>query len=191
MRLLLPVLFVLMCLAQWFVPGKMIFDNEFTKNNGAVYKFKTRPIDPTDPFRGKYVTLSFQEDAIVVDSTSTWDFGDVIFVEFTTDEDGFAKPTAAYHEIPPSENYLKTRVNYVSKYDKETKVFYDIPFSRLYMEESKASEAERVYWESLSDTTQVTYALVSIGKGNAVLQNVYINDRTLVDIVREINSTEK
>lgn len=191
MRLLLPVLFVLMCLAQWFVPGKMIFDSEFTTNNGAFYKFKTRPIDPTDPFRGKYVTLSFQENAILVDSTSHWDFGDVIFVEFITDEDGFAKPTAVSREAPPSENYLKTRVNYVYPHDQGTKVFYDIPFSRLYMEESKASEAERVYWESLSDTTQVTYALVSIGKGNAVLQNVYINDRTLVDIVREINSTEK
>src|SRR5690606_37952437 len=160
MRLLIPIVFVLMCLAQWFVPGKMIFDSEVTRREGILYKFKTRPIDPTDPFRGKYVTLSFEEEVINVDSTAGWESGDVIFIEFATDDEGFAKPSALYREVPSSDSYLKTRVNYVSQYDEETKLFYDIPFSRLYLEESKASEAERLYWESLSDTTQVTYALV-------------------------------
>lgn len=190
MRLLIPIVFVLMCLAQWFVPGKMIYDSEVTRRNGILYKFKTRPIDPADPFRGKYVTLTFEEDVIKADSTAGWESGDVIFIEFTTDDEGFAKPSAVYREAPSSDSYLKTHVDYVTQYE-ETEVYYDIPFSRLYLEESKASEAERVYWESLSDTTQVTYALVSMGKGNAVLQNVYINDRTIVDIVKEINQTRE
>ena len=191
MKHLLIIFFVLMCLAQWFVPGKMIYDSEVTIREGKLYKFRTRPIDPTDPFRGKYVTLSFREEAVHVDPDDRWAAGDEIFVEFATDEEGYAIPSAAYREAPSSESYLQTRVSYIVEQEDAPEVFYHIPFDRLYLEESKASEAERVYWESQPDTTQVTYAQVRIGKGQAVLQNVYINDKTLVDIVNEINTKSR
>ncbi len=51
------VLFAVMCLAQWIVPGKMVYDSENTIAEGTLYKFKTAPVDPSDPLRGKYVTL--------------------------------------------------------------------------------------------------------------------------------------
>jgi hypothetical protein len=53
------------------------------------------------------------------------------------------------------------------------------------MEESKAYEAEMVHIESSRDTSQITYALVYIKEGDAVLKDVLIDDVSIVEIVRE------
>ena len=52
MKILLSV-FILVALVQLFVPAKMILDREDILDMGKEYKFKTEPIDPNDPFRGK------------------------------------------------------------------------------------------------------------------------------------------
>ncbi len=52
------------------------------------------------------------------------------------------------------------------------------------MEESKASDAEEIYAKSLQDTTQLTYALVSIKNGDAVLKDVLIDGVSIKEIVK-------
>ena len=54
--------FVLIVLAQWYVPALMISEHEDVAANGKVLKFKTAPIDPYDAFRGKYIMLNFRDD---------------------------------------------------------------------------------------------------------------------------------
>ena len=53
------------------------------------------------------------------------------------------------------------------------------------MEESKAYNAELAYNESASDTNNITYALVSIRNGNAVVKDVIINGISIVQAARE------
>ena len=59
--------FILMVLAQLYVPASMIFQKERVITQGTAYKFRTAPIDPNDPFRGKYITLSFNETGVKVE----------------------------------------------------------------------------------------------------------------------------
>jgi uncharacterized membrane-anchored protein len=179
-----------MCLAQWIIPGKMIYDSEQIISDGTEYKFKTAPIDPSDPFRGKYVTLNFESNFIAYDDTVEWQAGQEIFVTFTVDSAGFAIPQTISASQPTTESFLHTTVEYVTNYDGH-KVWINLPFNRFYLEESKASDAERVYWEAQRDSTQVAHALVSIGSGQAVLKNVFINDVPIVDIVNNLNKNEK
>jgi hypothetical protein len=40
-------LFLAMCLFQWLVPARMIYDSETVIREGIPYKFKTLPIDPS------------------------------------------------------------------------------------------------------------------------------------------------
>lgn len=47
---------------QLVVPASMIYNAEAIIAKGTEYKFITTPIDPTDPFRGKYITLSYREN---------------------------------------------------------------------------------------------------------------------------------
>jgi uncharacterized membrane-anchored protein len=191
MKHIVIILFAFMCIAQWYIPGKMIYDSEVTLTDGTLYKFKTRPIDPSDPFRGKYVTLSFDAETLRMSNASDWKAGEEIYIEFTTDTKGFAIPASGHRKAPASQSYLRTYISSLQRFDQDVEVAFKLPFNRLYLEESKAPEAERLYWQSLSDSTKITYAVVSIGKGSAVLQDVYINDRRIVDIINDIDeSTE-
>ena len=194
MKTLALPLFVVMCIAQWFVPGKMIYDSETVIVEGVTYKFKTQPIDPSDPFRGKYITLNFDANSIVIIPNNTdstyWESGEDIFVTFTTDSAGFAKPSGIYKEEPDTEAYLKTTVSYFNTYEK-FEVFFNIPFDRFYLEESKASQAEQLYWQAQVDTVQVAYGVVTIGKGQAVLTDVMISDRSVVEIINSLNSDDE
>jgi hypothetical protein len=78
-------------------------------------------------------------------------------------------------------------VSYLNTYEK-FEVFFNLPFDRFYLEESKASQAEQLYWQAQLDTVQVAYGVVTIGRGRAVLTDVMINDRSVVEIITELNS---
>jgi uncharacterized membrane-anchored protein len=191
MKKMILVLFGVMCLAQWIVPGKMVYDSESTIVKGTLYKFKTVPVDPSDPIRGKYITLNFQGNFFQFKDSAEWQLGDQIFVTFTTDSAGFAVPDQVYHTNPEAESYLETVVEQIYNYENDHKVWYKLPFNRFYMEESKAPQAEQVYWKAQRDSTQVVYALVSIGQGQAVLQDVIINDRPIIDLINDQNGTDE
>ena len=84
------LLFALVAIAQAFVPLKMIYDSEKIQHEGTVYKFRTQPIDPTDPFRGKYITLKFDAEELPTNDT-TWVSREQVFVYIENDSAGFAK----------------------------------------------------------------------------------------------------
>lgn len=187
-KIILP-LFALMCLAQWFVPAQMIYDQERVLREGKTYHFKTAPIDPSDPFRGKYITLRFEEDHVEVVNPKEWENAEYVYVSII-DSAGFAKISTVSMYQPEGADYIKARVSFVSDYEPYT-LRIQYPFERFYLEESKASEAERLYWDNRTDSTQVIYAVVSIKDGNAALKDVMLNDRSIVDVVREINDKKE
>jgi GDYXXLXY protein len=183
-------LFIAMCLLQWLVPAKMIYDSENLLREGTQYRFRTLPIDPSDPFRGKYITLNFEATSITLTDSTDWKPGEAVFVSFTTDSAGFAQADAISRDEPSSGSYLKTTISYRTT-NKPFQVFFELPFDRFYLEESKAPQVEQVYLNSQRDSTQVTYGLVSIGAGTALLKDVMINEKSIVEVVNELNEAEK
>jgi uncharacterized membrane-anchored protein len=187
-KIILP-LFALTCLAQWFVPAQMIYEQEQVLREGKTYHFKTAPIDPSDPFRGKYITLSFEEDHVEVVDPKEWKDAKNVYVSII-DSAGFARISRVSMYEPEGADYIKARINYVSDYEPYT-LQIQYPFERFYLEESKASEAERLYWSNRLDSTQVIYAVVSVKDGNAALKDVMVNDRSIVEVVKEINDKKE
>ncbi len=178
------VALVLMILVQLLVPASMIWDSEQVLEEGEVIKLKTKPIDPTDPFRGKYITLSFEEDSWFVDDKRHWERDQTIYVSFVPDQDGYAIIDAVSKSVPVSGVYVKAKVRYSFR-SQTIRIKY--PFERYYMEESKAYDAERAHRKARADTSQVTYALISIHKGDAVLRDVLINDCPIREIVEDMH----
>lgn len=173
-----------MCLAQWYVPGKLILDEEKILSEGKVFKFKTAPVDPSDPFRGKYITLSFEENSIKIVNPDEWKNAKRIYVSLE-DSAGYALISTVSMYEPENADYVKAEIQYISDYD--TTLYIRYPFERFYLEESKASEAEKLYWEAQRDSSVTAYAEVSILEGNAALKDVFINSRSVKEIVKEIN----
>jgi len=176
---LLP-LFVLVALVQLYVPAKMIWDKEEVLSTGKEYKFKTRPVDPTDPFRGKYITLDYEENQMPVSNVVDWKIEETIYVHLTNDKAGYAKVHAISKEKPTGTvDFVKAKIT--GMYDEKVTFWY--PFDRYYMEESKAYPAEQMTREARRDTTKTTYALVVVKQGESVLKDVMIDGQSIQKLI--------
>lgn len=175
--------FVLLMLVQLYVPAKMILDREEVIATGEVFKFITAPIDPNDPFRGKYITLSFAEDQINMAYDEEFKRKDDVYVILTKNELGFAKIKAISNEKPNEGTaFIEAKVDYVSgSIPKVLTIEY--PFERYYMNEAKAADAEITYRESARNTSKLTYALVYVKNGESVLTDVLIDGVSISDLV--------
>jgi uncharacterized membrane-anchored protein len=183
-RIVLLTAFVLVALVQLYVPAKMIWDREDVLRTGTEYKFRTAPIDPTDPFRGKYITLSYDENSIEISDAENWVSGESIYVALGTDKEGFARIESVSRARPTDgADFIEAQVWYVSESDPR-RLMIDYPFDRYYMEESKAQEAEDTHRRAQRDTTRITYALVSVKNGDAVVKDILIDGISISEIVK-------
>ncbi|MCK5028785.1 MAG: GDYXXLXY domain-containing protein [Bacteroidales bacterium] len=182
---LILYVFILVALVQLYLPAKMIFDKEKAISSGTEYKFKTAPVDPTDPFRGKYITLRFEETQFIVTDETEWMYGEDAYVILTTDDEGYAKISCVSKTEPFDDvDFVKAKVSYISSIDGKN-LSIEYPFNRFYMEESKALEAEIVYGETWNNQASVTYALVNVKGNEAVLTDVLIDGVSIREIVKE------
>lgn len=178
------ILFVIVVIAQLFVPAQMIMGQETVLTEGKSYKFKTQPVDPSDPYRGKYITLRYAINAAVT-KDSIWERGQDVYVYIKEDSLGFAKLVEASKVPIDSENDYVMAVSR-RNYNKSKKVYFDLPFNRFYMNETKAKPAEDAYRNTQRDTIpNNTYALVYVKDGEAVLKDVIINEVSIADYVDE------
>lgn len=180
--------FILMAFIQLAIPGKMIWDKEKILETGKEFKFETAPVDPTDPFRGKYIVLQYKENSIEVETDDNWLSGEKIYVVLKSNEKGFSTIDYVAKEKPTNNiDFVVAKVDYVSgNHFKTINISY--PFDRFYMEESKAYAAEQEYIKSQQDSSRTTYVLVNIKNGDAVLKDVLIDEISIVDIVKKNQS---
>lgn len=181
------IAFIVVAIVQLSVPFKMIYDSEITEKNGTIYRFKTAPIDPIDPFRGKYVALNYELNSFTTKDT-TWAAGQEIYLLLDTDKNGFAKIKSISRKNPGNDaDYINTTVsgNYNGK------LRFDLPFDVFYMEEGKALEAETGYAEyNRRRDAKPAYALVAVLNGNAVLKDVIVDDIPIREyVLRERSKT--
>lgn len=176
------LLFALVVLAQLYIPLQMIFNQEDIIKTGTEFKFKTEPIDPNDPFRGKYIILNYKERKIPVKNVKKWDYNQTVFAELGKDKNGYAKIILISKNKPQKKsNYFTAKISFINTY-KDNYILLDIPFDRFYVNENKAKKAETTYVESMVDQKNKTYALVAIKNGEAVIKDVRINEVSIRDL---------
>jgi len=178
-------LFVIVILIQLYVPAQMILQREDILQTGTPFRFETRPIDPVDPFRGKYVRLGYK--VVEADIPKGWpepppDRNTEIYVELQEDEKGMMD-VKQLHVFPPSHtsNYVKASVN--AYFNDEGKISFRYPFDRYYMDEFKAKPAEDWVREASRDSSLTSYALVYVQDGEAVIADVLIGDQSLKEVL--------
>nr|WP_321235973.1 GDYXXLXY domain-containing protein [uncultured Psychroserpens sp.] len=177
------ILFIIVAVAQIAVPAQMIFNRESILNSGMAYKFKTEPVDPTDPFKGKYIILNYELDHIKM-TNNNWQRNQEIYVSITNDSLGFAKATSVSIEQPELGSFVSAKVEWYSERDSILR--FTLPFNEFYMDEYKAYDAEVAHRDAQRDSLpNNTYALVYVKEGEAVLDNVFINDIPIAKFVEQ------
>jgi uncharacterized membrane-anchored protein len=185
--------FVIMVGAQWFVPLSQIRGATRTIREGREYKFKTAPVDPSDPFRGKYITLNYDLTNYYPADTNEGHFVErsKVYALLGRDSAGYAKINKLVQEPPTGDDTDYIEVTYEYGYGgMNSRVGLYLPFTTMYLEESKASEAEQLYWQNRRDSVINCYAKVMVLRGDAKLVDVMVNDSSIVDVVRRINKNK-
>lgn len=176
---ILLLIFLFVCFLQLLVPANMIFQKNKTVTSGTLFKFKVKPIDPADPFLGRYVDLSFDQDTFAVKESKLYTSQKTVYIELTQGIDSFVIiKNISTEPFKDTQNYITAKVAYVD----QNRVHIDYPFARFYMEENKAPEAETKVNQMLRDSTYLGFAEVYVYKGDAVLQDVKINNKTIKSI---------
>jgi uncharacterized membrane-anchored protein len=171
--------FVVVALAQLYVPAAMILEREDILSNGKEFRFRAAPVDPNDPFRGKFITLNYRNNSIVVKSENEWTMNENVYAILSKDRNGFAQIKSISREKPAgTQDFVMAKVGNLI-YNDTLQVIIEYPFVRFYMEENRAPRAEIEYNKVLQDSTRVTYALVRIKDGEAVLKDVMIDGVSL------------
>jgi uncharacterized membrane-anchored protein len=187
----LSILIAVIC-AQLAVPFSMIHKKERVLQFGEPVRLLTRPIDPADPFQGRYVVLAYRHDYIPYSEDEKPDLKrkEPIYAIIENGEDGFARFTDWSRTEPASGLYLKTRYTYAKyRYNQKTRkrtykgIRIDLPFDRFYMEEAKAPRAEKLARDASRSTN--CWAVVRILNGDAVIEDVFAEGQSLRDLAAE------
>ncbi|WP_404424405.1 GDYXXLXY domain-containing protein [Nibricoccus sp. IMCC34717] len=138
------IFWIVLALAQCGVPASMIIKAERVKRLGAEVRLVLAPIDPSDPFRGRYMALSFEIEREVLAKPSGLRDDVPLFLELTVCEDGFAKGTALSVAKPASGLYVEIPSSdwHEGPFDKKNGIRVRLPFRRFFVNETRAKAIE-------------------------------------------------
>ena len=174
-------------LAQLYVPTSMTQRYENILNTGESYLFKVVPRDPADPFKGRYVHLTFPEDSGQIselkggaESIRELKRNDSAYAVYEKDELGFAKLVNLHAAKPENSNYIKVKMRF--SYDNTYN--FKLPFNRYYAEESKAPKIEALLWRRDQENQREFYADVRVKDGYGVIAELYVDETPILDYLR-------
>jgi uncharacterized membrane-anchored protein len=178
LRLVLFGIFSAVILA---VPVSLIVRHETVIQQGREFRFRTRPVDPFDAFRGRFVALSLQETSAMNPAGLTVKQGQRVCALIEVDPDGFARFSEVTFRPHPDDVYLKCRVSGVSG----GRVNLDVPLDRYYMEENKAPAAERLYSMRSRRSISDAYVVVAVRQGNGVIKKLYVAGKPIEEALKD------
>ncbi len=189
MNRLLGLALALLFLLQLAVPAGMIAGREITLRRGELFRFRTAPVDPYDPFRGRFVALNLEQAQAPRPAGVELSYRQKVFALLAVDEAGFAYCSGIDTERPAAGHYLVARI---ASLDQE-QVRLQLPFDRYYAEEDLAPEIERAYRAHSRRDKQEAFITVRVRQGRGVLEELYIEDLPVGDYLRRqavVDNTE-
>jgi len=178
-------IFILVALAQLSVPALMAWTRVRTLAEGRVWKFKTAPIDPEDAVRGRYVMLRL--DAEDFTQSEQLKSIDSIYAILKEGPDGFAQVDHLSPSPVPADSSMKVEPG--GWWQERQHIV--LPFRYFWLTENSAPAAEAAYRENSRRGQQNAYVTVRIRNGDAALEQLYINNKPLVEYLRAQASEKK
>ncbi|MEL6254583.1 MAG: GDYXXLXY domain-containing protein [Bacteroidota bacterium] len=177
------IAFILTMILYAAFPLQMISGYESVLSEGEVFRFQPRPIDPYNPFKGRYVFLQYENPKIDFENArEEFEYGTSAYITLAKDSSGLAIPNEIFPTAPENRNYLRVEINYIT--DKE--VGFRYPFDEYYMNEEMAPKAEEAVRKFSEWGKEEVYVDVRIKEGMAVIEQLYIQDKPIEEFLREV-----
>jgi hypothetical protein len=183
MKIASIILFGLAAFAQWLVPLTGIMQHEQTLAKGALVKLKCSAPDPYDPLRGRFLAVRPEQREVSVPERVKLQRGMWVYASLTTGTDGLASVSQLSLEPPTSGDFIRMKSGYMNN----DKTQIEWPFSRFYLNEKLAPEADRWFAENLR-SSQGIIAEVRVLNGRAVLADLSFDGKSFREILKERES---
>jgi len=168
------IIFAVLCLLQLGAAASGIARHERTLSEGTDVLLAVAPVDPADPFRGRYVTLAFdlERDSHTLKGRGPA-YDEPVYVVLKVDAGRVATVDHVTSGRPASGLYLKADSGWQ---DSDTTIHVSLPFKRYYMNEALAPAAEEAYRQAIMrDDGKKNYARVRLLDGRAVIEAVLLD----------------
>lgn len=172
------LLLALACVLQWTLPASLALRSERALRSGHRYYLHTAPVDPADPFRGRYVALSFPDARVALSAGFAAAPGTRVYLPLRIGADRYAYFGAPAARPPAAGDYLAARVQSVTGGE----ALLRLPFDRYYLEEHAAPAAERAYRDAGRAADRRTYVSIRVRGSDAVLEELFIDDRAVREL---------
>ena len=184
MKTLKLVLLGALALAQLAVPAQMALHQVMVRARGVQLKIRCAPVDPVNPFMGRYVRLNLSGEVAAPKSRPGRAGGmQDAWVTYSLDKEGFVEPAALYWVRPKDTPSLKVRT--WGRVDGR-KTTFTYPFDRYYLNEDKAPEVERVIiGRDRNMRPKDAHVTVLVLGETAVLEELYLDGKPVLEYLRE------
>lgn len=172
------IIFIVVALAQITVPASMIWKRQRTLREGRLWKFRTKPVDPVDAMRGRYLVLRFEAEDFT--SAKPLPYRDPVYAKLKEDADGFAVVDQV--DVTPIEGDDVVKAESYSYYERMAHLRF--PFDRLWVTEANAPAAEKAYADHSRREKVDAYATVRVIAGDAGIEELYIAGQPLREYLR-------
>jgi uncharacterized membrane-anchored protein len=173
--------FVALAVAQLGAAASGIARYERVLRSGTAVKLAVTPVDPADPFRGRYVTLAFAATREPVSADRTVTMEGPLFALLKLDERGHATIERVVGVAPARGLYIE--LDQAGHLDADRRLHVQLPFQRYYMQEHLAPDAERAYTEAARGPS--SYAVVRVLDGRGVIEGVYLDGMPIEEAARK------
>jgi hypothetical protein len=194
-NLLLPA-FIIVALAQLYIPARLIIDLGKSDIIGTEYKLLVnRPLPRVQstsqerriPFR----TGRFDVNKISFPEESEFELGESLIVHFATGDDGFAIVNSVSKNVSEDDrDYVRAEVNYLFP-DSVNEMLVLYSFERYFTVETLNAEVIEAYREALQDTTKTVYALINIAEGSFYYKGVFVDETRLSEYAKGVKKQIK
>jgi uncharacterized membrane-anchored protein len=143
-------------------------------------KVRALPVDPVDPFRGRYVVFRLGFEPVRLDRS----FAGPVWVELEECADGFAKAGTVSKTRPAQGHYVQAQAIPLEWEAGAVRTRLELPHDRYYMDESKAPRAEAAARAQNRPGQRNTWVTLRVRDGVAAVESLWIDGVTVEEHLR-------
>lgn len=166
------------------MPIAQIIRFETVIARGKTYMFECKPVDPYDPFRGRYVRIRIGNEVKLqrseLKSKYHW-YGQSGWTGVKTGKDGLAKCVGYYIKKPEAGEYVKCKAYKVYDKDNDDKWRVELEVDKVFMNEDIAPKAEAAQRNSKCSVELKIY------DGKVVPVKLFMNGKSMVEQLKHRN----
>lgn len=172
------LLFAAYGLVILLIPFYLIFQSESILTEGHKHKIRLQGYDPMDPFRGKYLRLSFDNNVPCEKGVKTGSTGYVILKK---DSLGFSYFASVQANRPSHSDYIEAKVQMI--FGGEAMIDLD-NMNKYFINEDIASDAEEVIGDFTSQAPDKIWLTIRVLDGEARIEDIIVRSKKLIDYIK-------